>query len=97
MASRKLQPYFRCHLISVITTFLLRNILHKQELSGRLAKWTIDPSEYDIIYHPITAIKSQVLADFSSNLLPEVEKEVHVLAGSNLGTWTLFTIGSSKC
>ncbi|XP_070008610.1 uncharacterized protein [Nicotiana sylvestris] len=32
--------------------------------SGRLAKWVIELSEYDIIYQPSTAIKSQVLADF---------------------------------
>ncbi|XP_075112531.1 uncharacterized protein LOC142182266 [Nicotiana tabacum] len=33
MASRKLRPYFQCHLISVVTTYPLHNILHKQELS----------------------------------------------------------------
>ncbi|XP_070015196.1 uncharacterized protein [Nicotiana sylvestris] len=34
MASRKLRPYFLCHPISVVTAYPLRNILHKQELSG---------------------------------------------------------------
>ena len=38
MASRKLRPYFQCHPIVVVTAFPLRNILHKHELSGRLAK-----------------------------------------------------------
>ncbi|XP_075099035.1 uncharacterized protein LOC142175924 [Nicotiana tabacum] len=73
MASRKLRPYFQCHPISVITTFPLRNILHKQELSSRLAKWAIEFSEYDIIYQPRTAIKLLVLVDFvayfSTNLV----------------------------
>jgi len=64
MASRRLRPYFQYHPISVITAYPLRNILHKQELSGRLAKWAIELSEYDIIYQPRTVIESQVLADF---------------------------------
>ncbi|XP_070042858.1 uncharacterized protein [Nicotiana tomentosiformis] len=89
-----------CHPISVITVFPLRNILHKHELSGRLAKSATELSEYDIIYQPRTAIKSQVLtdfvADFSPNLVPEAEKELQIFTGANLGTWTLFTDGSSN-
>nr|XP_016459392.1 PREDICTED: uncharacterized protein LOC107782945 [Nicotiana tabacum] len=63
-SSRKLRPYFQCHPISVVTTFPLRSILHKPELSGRLAKWAIELSDHDITYQPRTAIKLQVLADF---------------------------------
>ncbi|XP_070009677.1 uncharacterized protein [Nicotiana sylvestris] len=47
-----------------VTAYPLRNILHKHELSGRLAKWAIELSEYGITYPPRTAIKFQVLADF---------------------------------
>ncbi|XP_075106773.1 uncharacterized protein LOC142179796 [Nicotiana tabacum] len=100
MASRKLRPYFQCHPISVITAYPLRIILHKQELSSRLAKWAIELSEYDIMYQSRTAIKSQVLADFvaefSTKIVPEVEKELQIFTGSNLGTWTLFIDGSSN-
>ncbi|XP_019254080.1 PREDICTED: uncharacterized protein LOC109232811 [Nicotiana attenuata] len=46
---------------------------------GRLTKWAIELSEHDITYHPRTAIKSQVLADFvadfSAGILLEVEQE----------------------
>ncbi|XP_070045833.1 uncharacterized protein [Nicotiana tomentosiformis] len=100
MASRKLRPYFQCHPISVVTAYPLRNILLKQELSGRLAKWAIELSEYDIVYQPRTAIKSQVLADFvadfNAGIVPEAKKELQVFTGSNPGTWTLFTDGSSN-
>ncbi|XP_075106779.1 uncharacterized protein LOC142179802 [Nicotiana tabacum] len=100
MAARKLRPYFQCHPISVITAYPLRNILHKQELSGRLAKWAIELSEYNIIYQPRTTIKSQVLADFiadfNTKIIPEVEKELQIFIGAHPGTWTLFTDGSSN-
>ncbi|XP_070054960.1 uncharacterized protein [Nicotiana tomentosiformis] len=83
-----------------VTAYPLRNILHKQELPGRLAKWAIELSEYDIIYQPRTAIKSHVLADFvtdfNTNIIPEVEKELQIFSGANPGTWTLFTDGSSN-
>ncbi|XP_070019554.1 uncharacterized protein [Nicotiana sylvestris] len=100
MESRKLRSYFQCHPISIVTAYTLRNILHKQELLGRLAKWAIELIEYDITYKPRTAIKSQVLADFVADFSPgiqvDTEKELQVFNGSNPGTWTLFTDGSSN-
>jgi len=80
IASRKLRPYFQCHPISVVTAYPLRNTLHKQKLSGSLAKWAIELSEYDIMYQPRIVIKSQVLAyfviDFNAGIVPKVEKEL---------------------
>nr|XP_016507404.1 PREDICTED: uncharacterized protein LOC107825083 [Nicotiana tabacum] len=56
-----------------------RNVLHKLELSGRLAKWAFEISEFDIEYKVMNAIKSQVLAefvaDFSPGLMPLAAKE----------------------
>nr|XP_009792559.1 PREDICTED: uncharacterized protein LOC104239587 [Nicotiana sylvestris] len=79
VAARKLRPYFQYNLIVVVTTFLMRKILHKPELSGRLAKWAVEMSEFDIEYKTRTAIKSQVLADFvadfSLGLSPLATKE----------------------
>ena len=49
-AARKLWPYFQCHPIVVITTYPLKDILQKPELSGRLTKWAVELSEYDISY-----------------------------------------------
>ena len=56
VAGRKLRPYFQSHSIKVLTTYPLKNILHKPELSGRLTKWAVELSEYDITFHPRTAL-----------------------------------------
>ena len=42
----------------------MKQVLHKPETSGRLIKWAIELSEFDIRYKPKTAIKGQVLANF---------------------------------
>ena len=67
-----------------LTTYPLKNILHKLELLGRLTKWAIELSEYDINLHSRTVLKSQVLADFIVDFTPNenlhVEKELIALA-----------------
>ncbi|XP_077242710.1 uncharacterized protein LOC143883249 [Tasmannia lanceolata] len=64
MAARKLRPYFQAHTIKVLTDQPLRQVLHKPDTSGRLVKWAVELSEFDIRYMPRPAIKAQVLADF---------------------------------
>ncbi|XP_077215527.1 uncharacterized protein LOC143850108 [Tasmannia lanceolata] len=64
MAARKLRPYFQAHTIKVLTGQPLRQILHRPDTSGRLVKWAVELSEFDIKYLPRPAIKAQVLADF---------------------------------
>ncbi|XP_070035479.1 uncharacterized protein [Nicotiana tomentosiformis] len=100
VAARKLRPYFQCHPIAVVTTFPLQNIHHNPELSGRLPKWAVEMSEFDIEYKPRTVIKSQVLADFiadfSLGLLPLATKEAVMVSKSTSLVWTLFTDGASN-
>ena len=63
-AARKLRPYFQAHTIEVPTEYPMKQVLHKPETSGRLMKWAIELSEFDIRYKPKTAIKERVLANF---------------------------------
>ncbi|KAF8094459.1 hypothetical protein N665_0362s0002 [Sinapis alba] len=63
-STRKLCPYFKSHSIVVLTDLPLRTILQNANQSGRLSKWAIELSEYDILYKSRPAIKAQVLADF---------------------------------
>ncbi|XP_077221986.1 uncharacterized protein LOC143855806 [Tasmannia lanceolata] len=64
VAARKLRPYFQAHTIKVLTDQPLRQVLHRPDISGRLVKWAMELSEFDIQYVPRPAIKAQVLADF---------------------------------
>ncbi|KAJ3687989.1 hypothetical protein LUZ61_017153 [Rhynchospora tenuis] len=63
-AARKLRPYFQAHSISVVTNLPLRKALGQFNVAGRLLKWAIELSEFDISYLSRTAYKSQALADF---------------------------------
>ena len=99
-AARKLRPYFQCHSITVLTTYPLKSILHKLELFGRLTKWSVELSEYDITFQLCTALKSQVLAnfiaDFTPNVTPQAEKELLNLTERSNSKWTLTVDGSSN-
>ena len=62
--ARKIRFYFKAHTIKVPTEYPMKQVLHKPKTSGRLMKWAIELSEFDIRYKPKIAIKGQVLADF---------------------------------
>ena len=66
--TRKLCLYFQAHTIEIPTEYPMKQVLHKPETSGRLMKWTIELSEFDIRYKPKTAIKELILADFIMEL-----------------------------
>ena len=63
-AALKLRPYFQAHTIEVPTEYPMKQVLHKSETLGRLMKWAIELSEFDIRYKLKTTIKGQVLVDF---------------------------------
>ena len=56
--------------------------MNKPEAVGRMVQWAIEFSQFDIKYHPRTAIKAQALADFiaeftlpdEGNLTSEAER-----------------------
>ena len=73
--SRKLRPYFQAHTVEVPTEYPMKQILHKLETSGRLIKWVIELSEFNIRYKPRTAIKGQIFADFIMEFTPAESTE----------------------
>lgn len=64
VSARKLRPYFQAHTIAVVTNLPLRQILQKLDMSGRLLRWSLELSKFDIIFKPRSAIKAQAVADF---------------------------------
>ena len=57
VATKKLRPYLQAHPIVVLTDLPLRSTIHKPDLSGRMAQWAIELSEFGIQYKPRLAKK----------------------------------------
>ncbi|KAL0288700.1 UNVERIFIED_CONTAM: hypothetical protein Sradi_7091300 [Sesamum radiatum] len=76
ITARKLRPCFLSYLVGVRINNPLKQVLGKLEISGRLIKWEIELSEYDISYLPRTTIKAQALADFVSEMTGTTQEEV---------------------
>jgi ribonuclease HI len=92
ITSRKLRHYFDEYKITMITDFLLVDILHNQDAMGHISKWAVELGALPIDFKPRTMIKSQALVDFMAewreNQIPTpVDKPEH---------WTMYFDGSLK-
>uniref|UniRef100_A0A2N9G1I9 RNA-directed DNA polymerase n=1 Tax=Fagus sylvatica TaxID=28930 RepID=A0A2N9G1I9_FAGSY len=105
-ASQRLRHYFLAHKVQLMTkSHPIRSLLHRSVLSGRLAQWLLQLSQYEIIAETPTAIKSQAIADLlaqfpgedNSFITDEVPGEINevFLAGLADSVWTLRFDGSS--
>ncbi|XP_060972515.1 uncharacterized protein LOC133038397 [Cannabis sativa] len=99
LSSRKLRPNFQAHSIEVLTNYPLRQVLAKPETSGRLLKWSVELSQFDIEYKPRTAIKGQALADFivefPSTKVALINDKIDTAIPNGQG-WTLYVDGASN-
>ncbi|XP_024046702.1 uncharacterized protein LOC112101040 [Citrus clementina] len=76
----------------------LRQILHKPDASGRLVKWAVELSEFDIDYKPRAAIKAQAMADFVAEFAePEVclDQQDADIGNDETQVWQISVDGSS--
>ena len=64
VALRKLRQYFQANPILVMMDQPISKSMNKPEAARRMVQWAIELSQFDIEYHPRTAIKAQRLADF---------------------------------
>ncbi|KAK1613426.1 hypothetical protein QYE76_037099 [Lolium multiflorum] len=95
LGSRKLRHYFQEHPMTVVSKAPLATIINNSDATGRVAKWGIELSAFDINYEARTAIKSQVLADFIADWteapegtpVPEPEAWIHFDATNNMAEY----------
>ena len=90
VATKKLRPYFQAHPIVVLTNLPLWCTIHNPNLSGRMARWAIELSEFNIHYKPRLAKKGQVLADFLAEIPQSGTSQ------GSLNWWTLNVDGASQ-
>ncbi|KAK1431626.1 hypothetical protein QVD17_08115 [Tagetes erecta] len=98
-ASRRLKRYFDDHSIEVLTSVPIQQVLKRPEISGRLAKWAIELSTFEISYKPRTAVKGEVLADFlaevpdGTKVIDPTPANIEIL--TKQPAWQLHTDGAS--
>ena len=90
-AAWKLKPYFQAHTIIVLTNQPLKKAMSNPEAAGRMALWAIELSEFDVQYHPRTAVKGQIVADFIAEYTQSGDKGAE---GHRL--WSIHTDESSN-
>jgi ribonuclease HI len=96
-----LSLYFACtrfqhYLLSstctvVCQTDVVKYMLQKPILSGRVGKWAYALIEYDLMYESLSSMKGQIIADFITDHRVDVEHEISCL---NVCPWQLFFDGS---
>ena len=90
IATQKLRSYFQAHPVVVLSDLPLRGTIHKPDMSGRMARWAMELSEYGIQYKARLSKKGQVLADFLVEI-PQPDT-----CPDKKGWWTLCVDGASR-
>jgi len=90
-SARRLRHYFHNFTVVMTTNLPIQKVLQKPDVAGRMVRWAVELSEFDIQYEPRGSIKGQVYADFVAELSPGGEQEVE--AGSQ---WLLSVDGYSN-
>ncbi|KAM0856726.1 hypothetical protein ACQ4PT_048930 [Festuca glaucescens] len=66
IASRKLCHYFQGHPITVVTSYPLEQVLHNQNVTGRMAEWAVELQPFELTFKTTKVIKSKALAEFTA-------------------------------
>jgi len=69
-SARRLRHYFHSFTVVVMTNLPIHKILRKPDVAGRMVRWAVELSEFDIQYEPRGSIKGQVYVDFVVELSP---------------------------
>ena len=89
-SGRRLRHYFQSFTVVVMTDLPIRKMLQKPDVAGRMVRWRVELSEFDVQYEPRGPIKGQAYVDFVAELFPgsaQQEEEVSF-------KWVLSVVGS---
>jgi hypothetical protein len=87
--ARQLRHYFQGYHVIIKTDYPIKQVLRKPDLAGRMVVWSVELSEYDMVFSPRGSVKSQVLADFVLELTTPSEE-------MSLEPWILSVDGASN-
>jgi len=90
-SARRLRHYFQSFTVLLMTDLPIQKVLKKPNVAGRMVKWAVELSEFDIKYEPRGLIKGQVFADF----VVELSSETVQNTGDDF-RWVLSVDGSSN-
>jgi len=90
-SARRLRHYFHSFTVLVMTDLPIQKVLKKPDVAGRMVKWAVELSEFDIKYEPRGPIKGQNFADF----VVELSSEAAWVEGDDF-RWVLSVDGSSN-
>ena len=51
-SARRLRHYFHSFTVVVMTNLLIQKVLQKPDVVGRMVRWAVELSEFDIQYEP---------------------------------------------
>ena len=63
----------------VMTDLPIQKVLKKPDIVGRMVKWVVELSEFDIKYEPRGPIKGQIFTDFVVELSSEIVQSAGVI------------------
>jgi hypothetical protein len=90
-ACNKFQHYLLSDSCTIVCQHdVVKSMLQKPILSGRLEKWVYALAEYELDYKSLMTMKSQVVANFIVDHGVQLSKEVNVVEE---GTWRLWFDG----
>ena len=101
---KKLRHYMQAYTVHLVTRAdLVKFVMSKPVLSGRMVKWALLLNQHDIVYVPAKAVKGQAVADFLADhpipadweILDDLPDE-EVFLAEILPTWKMFFDGSSR-
>ena len=86
-SARRLRHYFHSFTVVVMTNLPIQKVLQKPDVAGRMVRWAVELSEFDIQYEPRGSIKGQVYPNFVAELSPGGDQEVESGSQWLLSLW----------